>query len=149
MAWYKHNRDGTLRTDAYKFTVKDLNDPEVRNLKQVIAAHNAEVRKACRRNKYGTGEYYANQLKRVRIMPRGARVEAAWGDYKSRRAYDSYLPIRHGETFDIYVDQDKTATYVMQRELQTGQTPGEQAKINRLQNEIWKITAEAHTRKAD
>ena len=146
MAWYKHNKDGSLRTDAYKFTVKDLNDPEVRHLKQVIAAHNAEIRKQCRRNQWNRGEYLANQLKRVRVMPRGARVEAAWGDYKSRRAYDSYLPVRHGQTFDIYVDQDKTATYSMQRELQTGQTPGEQKKLDRLQNEIWDITFQARKR---
>lgn len=142
MAEYKFNKDGSLRTEDYKFTIYSLDDPALKQLREVVADHNKETRARCRRNKFGTGEYIANQLMRVRIMPRGKRVEAAWGDYKSRRAYDSYLPMRHGESFDIYVGRDTTAAYIMQRELQTGLTPGMQARIDRLETEIWKIQQE-------
>ena len=145
MAWYKHNSDGTLRTEDYKFTVKDLNDPELRVLRQVVANHNKQVRKDARRNQFGRGEYIANRLMRVRIMPRGARREHArkdypgYGSFRSSAAYDSYLPMRYGTSFDVYVGRDTTAAYRMQRELQTGLTPGMQAKIDRLQGEIWDI----------
>lgn len=146
MGYYKGNRDGSLRTEDYKFTVDSLDDADLVQLRIAVRKHNVAIRKQCRRNKYGNGERLASQIMRVRIMPRGERVEAAWGDYKSRRAYDSYLPIRHGKTFDVYVGTDETARYVMQRELQTGLTPGMQAKINRLQNEIWDIQQEGRNR---
>lgn len=148
MAWYKHNSDGTLRTEDYKFTVKCLDDPELRQLRDVVAAHNKEVRKDARRNQFGRGEYIANRLMRVRIMPRGPRREHAARDYagrgsfRSSAAYDSYLPMRYGTSFDVYVGQDTQARYVLQRELQTGLTPGMQAKIARLQTEIFKIEME-------
>ena len=146
MAYYKGNQDGTLRTPDYKFTVDSLDDADLIQLRDVVSAHNAEIRKQCRRNQWNRGEYIANQLMRIRIMPRGPRVEAAWGDFKSRRAYDSYLPMRHGKTYDIYVGQDTTARYVMQRELQTGLTPGMQAKIAKHQEEIWKLEQEGRNR---
>ena len=139
MGYYKGNQDGTLRTQDYRFTVDSLDDADLAQLRDVVKAHNREIRKRCRRNKYNNGTWLAKQIMRIRIMPRGPRVEAAWDDYKSRRAYDSYLPLRHGKTFDIYVGTDETARYVMQRELQTGLTPGMQAKIDRLQNQIWDI----------
>lgn len=146
MAEYKFNKDGSLRTEDYKFTVYSLDDPALKQLREVVADHNKETRARCRRNKFNTGQYIANQLMRVRIMPRGPRVEAAWDDYKSRRAYDSYLPMRHGESFDVYVGRDTTAAYIMQRELQTGLTPGMQARIDRHQAEIWKIQQEGRNR---
>ena len=146
MGYWKGNQDGTLRTPDYKFTVDSLDDADLLELRRVVRAHNVETRARCRRNKFGRGEYVANQLMRVRIMPRGKRVEAAWDDYKSRRAYDSYLPMRHGEYFDVYVGTDTTAAYIMQRELQTGLTPGMQAKIDRHQAEIWKIQQEGRDR---
>ena len=139
MAHYKFNKDGSLRTADYVFTVDSLDDPQLKELRKTVANHNREVRKLCRRNQWNRGEWHAQWLKRVRIMPRGERVEAAWGDYKSRRAYDSYLPLRHGKHFDVYVGQDTTARHVMQRELQTGLTPGMQAKIAKHQEEIWKL----------
>lgn len=145
MGYWKGNQDGTLRTPDYKFTVDSLDDPDLLELRRVVRAHNVKIRKECRRNKWGRGEYHANQLMRVRIMPRGPRAEHAenmfnhWGTQLSRRGYDSYLPLQFGKTFDVYVGQDSHARYVMQRELQTGLTPGMQAKIAKLQEQIWKI----------
>jgi len=40
---------------------------------------------------------------RVRLMARGPRKEAALRDGKRARAYDQYLPIRHGKWFDVYI----------------------------------------------
>lgn len=127
-----------MRTEAYQFTVESLDDPLLVALKKEIARNNKAMRALARQ----TGrEYYAHNLKRVRVMPRGPRVEAAWGDYKSRRAYDSYLPIRHATHFDVYVQKDDKV-YKLIRELQTGLTPGMQDKIERLQAEIWCIAEE-------
>ena len=86
-------------------------------------------------------EYYARNLRRVRLMPRGPRVESAWTDYKSRRAYDSYLPMRHATHFDVYVQDDDKA-YLLVEELRTGIAPGVRAKINQQQAKIWEIEHE-------
>ena len=51
-------------------------------------------------------------------MPRGPRRKPAAEDYPDRvnlyglsMAYDSYLPIRHGEYFDVYMGEDRYAEY--------------------------------------
>ena len=102
-----------LRTPAYQFTVFETNDLLLLRLKQEVARHNKAMRALARQ----TGlEYYADRLKRVRLMPRGPRVEAAWQDYKSKRAYDSYLPMRHGTHFDVYINADDKA-FLLKNEL--------------------------------
>ena len=117
MAFYKlpeKSWEGAkIRTPAYQFTVMETNDLLLLRLKAEVARHNKAMRALARQ----TGlEYYADRLKRVRLMPRGPRVEAAWGDYKSKRAYDSYLPMRHGTHFDVYINSDDKA-FLLKNEL--------------------------------
>ena len=80
-------------------------------------------------------------------MPRGPRAEAAEAMYRSRRAYDSYLPMGLGEWFDVYVGDDSTAQYELKRELDTGMTPGEMRKISKLDHEIMMIKFAGRQRK--
>ena len=88
----------TERTEAYQFTTTNKNDERITELKRKIAFCNKLSREASRDSYNNT----VHPLWRVRLMPRGRRVEAAWADFRSRRAYDSYLPIRHGSHFDVY-----------------------------------------------
>ena len=115
-----------IRTPAYQFTVYDLDDPLLLSLRREVKRNNKAMRALARQTER---EYYADNLKRVRIMPRGARMEAAWDDYKSRRAYDSYLPMRHGTRFDVYIQADDKA-YQLKEEIRYGITPGIRAKLN-------------------
>lgn len=129
----------TDRTEAYQFTTTDLNDPRIAELKRKIAFTNKLSREATRGWNYNST---VHALWRVRCMPRGGRVEAAWGDYRSRRAYDSYLPHRHGSRFDVYVHRDTTAEYQMSRELATGLTPGQLRRVDNARDELRKHEAE-------
>ena len=122
-----------MRTEAYQFTTTDRNDPRIASLKRKIAFANKLSREATRGFNYSRT---VNALWRVRLMPRGPRVEAAWADYRSRRAYDSYLPQRHGTRFDVYVHHDSTAEWMMRRELDTGLTPGQLRRIDQAQDEL-------------
>ena len=121
------------RTDSYQFTVTDPKDPRIVELKKQIAFCNKLSREATRGYNYNDT---VHALWRVRLMPRGKRVEAAWGDYRSRRAYDSYLPIRHGSHYDVYVHRDSTAEDMMQRELDTGLKPGQLKRLDAEQNAL-------------
>ena len=76
-------------------------------------------------------------------------AEAAEAMYRSRRAYDSYLPMGLGEWFDVYVGDDFTAQYELKRELETGMTPGELRKISKLDHEIMMIKFKGRMRKRD
>ena len=132
----------THATPSYRFTTTDLECEELKELKDAIKKQNANTR--CISRHYGRcmGELY-----RVRIMPRGHRVtpslKRGWG----RRGYDSYLPIEHGEYFDIYVHTDGCAYYNLRREFETGLKPGELKKIEKLKNEIWKLELKGLQRK--
>lgn len=131
---YKWN-ESHLRSEAYVFTVGSLDDPTLLALRKEIKRHNKAMRALARQ----TGqEYYADRLKRIRVMPRGPRVEAAWDDYKSRKAYDSYLPMRHGTHFDIYIQDDDKA-YKLKTELRHGLTPGVQARLEQQRAEQLKL----------
>jgi len=127
-----------LRTPNYRFTIESLNDPHLAALRKEVKRNNKAIRALARQ----TGrEYYANGLKRVRLMPRGPRVEAAWTDYKSRRAYDSYLPMRHATHFDVYVQDDDKA-YQLVQEIRYGITPGMRTKIEDQAAKLWKLENE-------
>ena len=132
-----------MRTKAFQFTTEDRNDPRISELKNEIKFVNKLSREATRHAYYNK---HVHALWRVRLMPRGARVEAAWSDYKSRRAYDSYLPIRHGTRFDVYVHRDTTGEWMMQRELDTGLTPGQLRRVDRERDELRKQEWEMHKR---
>ena len=88
-------------------------------------------------------EYYADNLRRVRIMPRGPRKVHAIADYPNStlgRAYDSYLPMRYGTRFDVYIQQDDKA-YLLKEELKYGLKPGDQAILNKQFAETWQLEA--------
>ena len=139
---FKLSSTGEARTDDYMGTVTSLHDSDLERIKTNVRLHNREVRATAR--KYGRP---IGKLRRVRIMPRGPRAEAAEAMYRSRRAYDSYLPMGLGEYFDIYVGEDSTAQYELARELSTGMSPGELKKIDKLKNEILHIEINARIRK--
>ena len=120
------------RTTDYKFTVDSLDDKSLAAVKLSIKEHNKHIRAI--RRKYKKEDM--GQILRVHIMPRGPRKDAAIKDYKYSRAYDSYLPIRYGTHFDVYVRQDTTAEYKMRRELDTGLTPGQQRKADNAEHRL-------------
>ena len=139
---YKLSSTGEARTSDYMGTVSNLHDSDLERIKANVRLRNREVRNVSRKHGRAIGT-----LQRIRIMPRGPRAEAAEAMYRSRRAYDSYLPMGLGEYFDIYVGEDSTAQYELKRELDTGMTPGELKKIDRLKNEMWRIQIDAKIRK--
>ena len=103
---YKLSSTGEARTSDYMGTVTNLHDSDLERIKTNVRIRNREVRNVSRKHGRAIGT-----LQRVRIMPRGPRAEAAEAMYRSRRAYDSYLPMGLGEYFDVYVGDDSTAQY--------------------------------------
>ena len=121
------NEKGAVRGETYRFTVTDKNDPALIALKLQVKEHNKQVRLNKKRLEEG---YFANsysfisdlltrlsaqnemynrimkrRCRRVRLMPRGPRREAARKDGKWASAYDCSLPHRHATHFDVYVHE--------------------------------------------
>ena len=139
---YKLSSLGEARTQDYVGTTTNLHDGDLERIKANVKLHNQQVRSTSR--KYGRT---IGQLRRVRIMPRGPRAEAAEAMYRSRRAYDSYLPMGLGERFDVYVGDDSTAQYELQNELSTGMTVSEMRRISKLEYEIMMLKMTGRQRK--
>ena len=133
--------DGSkLRTDAYQFTITSLDDPKLADLRKETKRHNKAMRALARQTGY---EYYAERLKRVRIMPRGPRAVHAAADYPNHSrggAYDSYLPMRYGTHFDVYIQRDDKI-YELLNELRTGLRPGDRAALKKFEREEWNLQA--------
>ena len=121
-----------MRTEAYQFTTTDPKDERILELKRMLKFTNKLSREATRNGWNRT----VHALWRVRLMPRGKRIEPAWQDYRSRSAYYSYLPIRHGSRFDVYVHRDTTGEWMMQRELDTGLSQGQLRYIDRERDNL-------------
>ncbi len=49
--------------------------------------------------------------------------------------------------YDVYVGTDSSNQHELKREINTGMTPGELKRIDRLKNEMWKIEIEGMMRK--
>ena len=141
---YKLSSTGEARTSDYMGTVSNLHDSDLERIKANVRLRNREVRNVSR--KYGRT---IGTLQRVRIMPRGPRAEAAEAMYRSRRAYDSYLPMGLGEWFDVYVGDDSTAQYELQNELSTGMTVSEMRKISKLEHDIMMLKMAGRQRKRE
>ena len=141
---YKLSSTGESRTSDYMGTVTNLHDSDLERIKANVRIHNREVRNVSRKHGRAIGT-----LQRVRIMPRGPRAEAAEAMYRSRRAYDSYLPMGLGEYFDIYVGEDSTAQYELQNELSTGMTVSEMRKISKLEHDIMMLKMAGRRRKRE
>ena len=139
---FKLSSTGEARTSDYVGTTTNLHDADLERIKENVKLHNQRVRATSR--KYGRT---IGQLRRVRIMPRGPRAKAAEAMYRSRRAYDSYLPVGLGERFDIYVGYDSSAQYELQNELSTGMTVSEMRKISKLEHDIMMLKFEGRQRK--
>ena len=52
---------------------------------------------------------------------------------------DSNLNHKFAEEFDVYVHHDRHALDKLKHEIETGQTPGVQRKIEKLKNKIWRL----------
>ena len=141
---YKLSSTGEARTSDYIGTVTNLHDSDLERIKANVRLRNREVRNVSRKHGRAIGT-----LQRVRIMPRGPRAEAAEAMYRSRRAYDSYLPMGLGEYFDVYVGDDSTAQYELQNELSTGMTVSEMRKISKLEHDIMMLKFAGRQRKRD
>ena len=127
--------DKTSRYDiSYRGTTADLNDPEVLLMKENVKKHNAEVRRTSR--KYGR---VIGRLQRVRFMGRGPRAEVARDHGQWERSFDSYLPLHLATHYDVYLHEDTSAMHLLKEEIETGMTPGEIAKKNKLQEQIWRL----------
>ena len=152
MADFRPTNTIVRRTDTYRFTVTNLKDPSLLELKRQIAQHNRYVRERVRNGKAvvedwtNRGEYNSMSLRRVRIMPRGPRNEPGKKDYPDREwgetAYWSYLPQRYGTHYDIYVHDDTTANHVLREEMETGLRPGQQRRISEMRQEMARIEME-------
>ena len=130
-------------SEGYRFTTDDVNGPEVKALKAQIAAHNRHVREYSR--EYGRK---IGKLQRVYIMPRGPRVVPARLDgLRYRAAYYSYLPQRHGTHFDIYAGEDSSNQYYLNREIDTGMTPGQLRRHDNLQAQMRRLEMDARLQK--
>ena len=141
---YKLSSTNEARTADYIGTVTNLHDSDLERIRANVKLHNSEVRAISRKHGRAIG-----QLRRVRIMPRGPRAEASAAMHRTRRAYDSYLPMGLGEWYDVYVGDDSTAQYEFQNELSTGMTVSEMRKISKLEHEIFMLKLEGRRRKRD
>ena len=157
MATYTTPRDGSTRTSDYRFTVTDLRDFELQQLKEAAKTHNKAARALVRagkaevldwrnRNDYSMPKV---SLMRVHIMPRGPRAAAAKADYANPSHYsgrfghyDSYLPQKHATHFDVYFREDTHNNWRLQEEQETGLKPGQQALISKLATEKWALDRE-------
>jgi hypothetical protein len=100
-----------IRSDSYIFTADPMSAFDMEKIaiiKKTVSAMNKEAKTA-----YGyavrRAEYYGEPIpkaptrKRVRLMGRGPRKQAALNDYGRKRAYDAYLPQRYAVRFDVYI----------------------------------------------
>lgn len=125
---YVQSKQGGPRTIDYRGTTTSLKDKDLKEIKATVQEHNKVARKWLRFHPTSTAT-----ILRIRIMPRGPRVEAAAKDgWKYKAAYYSYLPQRHATHFDVYVGEDTNAMHIMRRELKTGMTASQQRKHDDL-----------------
>ena len=112
--------NGSARTSDYQGTTNDYtNDEDVANLKKSVSIHNNGVRETSRRIGRICGV-----LGRVRVKPRGPR-SSSW----------YHTLVEEATHFDIYAGEDTEAMHQLRREIDTGLTPGELRKLNKLQGE--------------
>ena len=137
--WYQLCRNpNEARTADYVGSVENKDDEDILLLKENIKRHNANVRQSSRKHGRRLGS-----LRAIRFMARGPRVSAAQADgIKYPRAYDSHLPAHHATYFDVYIGDDSSNNYELERELDLGLTPGELKRLDRLEHEAWRIKLE-------
>ena len=129
-------------------TVETKEDPNLLALKENIKRQNAHSRAYIRDLSKLHGRDRALQymkhykLKRVTLMSRGPRTVPALKDGCHRRQYDQSLPHQHATHFDVYIHTDSSGQYNFRDQIENDITPGEQARINKLRNQIWDLEFE-------
>lgn len=105
-------KPGNSRSNTYRFTVDNLDDPLYGQLKALIKKQNKNWRDMCIQSR-SINQYVYPQ--KVTNMPRGPRVASVIEKYgKSfveenpfrRRIFDQNLPKEFATSFDIYVSKD-------------------------------------------
>lgn len=160
MSYYRMPRNGErCRTKSYKFTVSSKQDESLIALRKNIASINEVVRKRCR--EYGKVTDY-EMLYTVRLMGRGPRrwhtkfkgamIKYFKAQYMAKpyakllhHNADSNLNHKFAEEFDVYVHKDIDSLDSLKLEIDTGQTPGVQSKIRKLQQQIWQLKISARS----
>lgn len=133
---YIKNIGNRSTNGSYKFSVDTLDDVDLQELRKSIAKHNEEARTIAR--KYNRSDC---NLLRVTIMGRGPRKH---GKYN----YQSYLPQRFAQYFDVYVNEDTQAKYFYRREYETGLSMSELRKLDKLESQVWQLKAIGNQRVA-
>lgn len=133
--------------DTYKFTITGKDAPALAVLKEQIREHNKRIRERARSRGEFSPDWNKNwtSLLRVKLQARGPRAIHARADFgpNRARAYDCSLPHRYATHFDVYVLQDSSGNWSLKREIETGQSPGVQRKIDKLKFEAMKLEWEA------
>lgn len=130
-------------TFAYKFSVYSKSDPDFVALKQLVKANNERCRDYARRS--GRVDDYF-KLQRIRLMARGPRKIWSIQDYNCKGAYQSYLPHKYAEYFDVYVDEDVEARADLIREINDGMTKTQYNRIRELEMQANQLRREAEER---
>ena len=131
---------GNRETFAYKFSVYTKDDADLIALKKRVRENNELSRRRARR--LNTVEYSPKILKVV-LMARGPRTIWAKQEQRHPRTYDTYLPHKYADYFDVYCSEDRDATEALRVEIEEGMTPTMVKKKRDLQFEIWKIDHDA------
>ena len=113
------------RTDGYVFSVISKDDPGLVALRAEVKRHNKTSRKLLREYWESRGKMPdvcdgCYSIQRVSIMARGARAKWAKKDGLYPRSYDSSLPHKYAEYFDVYRNIDSYAMYNFRREQSEG-----------------------------
>ena len=147
MAYYKTCYDlNEARTDSYKFSVLSLDDQSLIDLRNniKIANRNTKLHYYKMLDKYGSefaldrlGNNNVFKMLRVVVMARGKRAIHARREGLYDRAYDSYLPLKYGEYFDVYVLNNREAEMMMRRATQSGLTEKQLRAIDKVEREQW------------
>lgn len=129
---YTLPKAGHARTSDYQGTTTDYaTDADVLALKKSVALNNAEVRKESRKRGRIIGT-----LGRVRVKPRGPRLESSYHTMTSDATH-----------FDIYAGEDTEAMYQLQREINTGLTPGQLRELDKAKEKLRTIETIGHMQK--
>ena len=118
---------------GYKFSTSDKNHSFVKALKQNAKQYNDRRKEFSQHD----NDINADPI-RVRLMARGPRVGPSLKDYGNRRSYDTYLPIKYGTHFDVYVydPRDGYAFKTYSRGFSDGMTRAKKDMLSKLDNTI-------------
>jgi hypothetical protein len=131
------------RTLAYRGTVTSKKDRDLLSLRTQVAEHNASIRHWAR----VMGKTGKNTLLRVSLMARGTRRDRQGVLYHHNA--DTSLQHDFAERFDVYVHDDSSGMYDLERELETGMTSGELRKYDNLMYKVRQLEWAGRQRKQE